>query len=183
MKSFLFLLLLLLFCILGYSQNNGQYFENSVIRIQYIGYVNNYYLFEVTNKTECENYIKVDKEGNFQNYTVEGNSSITIRISAPSPDIVVNFKVKREGGPSCSSNPDNGWIELSSPSPLLGLKNIITILKTERVSTDAVRILFRVSKPAKMYKIKLSLDGINYKDVEIINNANNKLLYDVTVKY
>lgn len=180
--KYLLLLLLLLFCILGYSQNNGQFFENSAIRIKYIAYSDSCHYFQVTNKTECENKIKVDKQGNFQDYVVPANDSILICIPSSSYFVVVKFKVKREGGPFCSANPDNGWIELSSPGPALGI-NSLKILQCVRINNHTVRVVFQGLAPAKFYRIRISYDGINYKYVQFVTPKENQTIYSVIVNY
>lgn len=180
MKKYLFILLIIFISNYAYSQNNGQFFENSVIKIQYIGYNNGNHIFLVENKTNCPVLIKVDKTGSFQSHTVQGNSLFSILIPASSSNTIVKFKVKREGGPSCSSNPDNGWIELESPGPILNNTGNIKIISINRLPNNKVKVLFECNSniDIKEFRIKTSKTSENFKVIKVIPKQNTKF-YEV----
>lgn len=179
-KLFLFVLLIISSLFL-YSQNNGQFFENSVIRIEYMGYSDTYHLFQVTNKVDCENKIKVNRDNQFEDYIVPPNSSIVIKFYAISASTIVRFKVKREGGPTCGSNPDNGWVELQSGDVTLSLSDNIKIISYSKTKNNKIKIVFKVldNKNIKEFRIKTSKNGNNFKVIKIVpvKNTNYYEIY------
>jgi hypothetical protein len=119
MKRILTILLFLLFSIVGYSQNGGQFFENNVIRIQYLGYSLSKHSFKVVNKQVCEARIRTRAEQDpAVDIQVIANDSSVVQVSRPTPQAII-FKAKAET--SCVSNPDMGWLEINTgrlPLPL-----------------------------------------------------------------
>lgn len=131
MKKFLFLLLLLLFNLLGYSQNGGQFFENNVIKIFYLGYSFGEHTFRVCNKQSCEARIRTKADQDpAVDIQVLPDSCVIVSISRPNP---ANIKFRAKAEISCPSftNPDMGWLELNTADFVLNLLegNNITIVR------------------------------------------------------
>jgi hypothetical protein len=121
MKKFLFLLLLLIFALLGYSQNGGQFFENNVIKVFYLGYSSGTHTFRVCNKQNCEARIrtKADEDPAIDvQVAAEGCNIVTV--SRPNP-ANVKFRVKAETSCPSFTNPDMGWLELNTSNFVLNL--------------------------------------------------------------
>jgi hypothetical protein len=111
--------LLMLFSLIARAQNGGQFFENNVIRIQYLGYSSGKHSFKVVNKQACEARIRTRAEQDpAVDIQVIANDSSVVQVSRPTPQAII-FKVKAET--SCVSNPDMGLLEINTgrlPLPL-----------------------------------------------------------------
>jgi hypothetical protein len=131
MKKFLFLLLLLIFALLGYSQNGGQFFENNVIKVFYLGYSSGTHTFRVCNKQNCEARIrtKADQDSAID-IQVAADSCVIVSVNRPNP---ANIKFRAKAEVSCPSftNPDMGWLELNTSDFVLNLVegNSITVVR------------------------------------------------------
>jgi hypothetical protein len=119
MKKLLIILLSLLFSILGYSQNGGQFFENNVIIVKVIGYSNGQYIFSVINKQTCEARIRTKADQDPAVGVVIGAGDSTW-ITVPRPEgVEILFRAKAET--FCISNPDMGWLEIKITLTVLSL--------------------------------------------------------------
>jgi hypothetical protein len=104
--------LLTLFSLIAGAQNGGQFYENNVIRITYLGYDSGVHLFRVCNKQTCGARIRTkadqDKAVDVQ---VDSADCVIVHIfrSTPAP---ILFRAKAET--SCVSNPDMGWLEINT---------------------------------------------------------------------
>ena len=104
--------LLMLFSLIARAQNGGQFFENNVIRIQYLGYSSGKHSFKVVNKQVCEARIRTRAEQDpAVDIQVIANDSSVVQVSRLTPQTII-FKVKAET--SCVSNPDMGWLEINT---------------------------------------------------------------------
>jgi hypothetical protein len=104
--------LLMLFSLIARAQNGGQFFENNVIRIQYLGYSLNKHSFKVVNKQVCEARIRTRAEQDpAVDIQVLANDSSVVQVNRPTPQAMI-FKAKAET--SCISNPDMGWLEINT---------------------------------------------------------------------
>jgi len=104
--------LLMLFSLIARAQNGGQFFENNVIRIQYLGYSSGKHSFKVVNKQICEARIRTRAEQDpAVDIQVIANDSSVVQVSRLTPQTII-FKVKAET--SCVSNPDMGWLEINT---------------------------------------------------------------------
>jgi len=165
MKTVL-LTVMLLCSLLGYSQNGGQFNENNVLKVDYVGYNNGNHIFKIINKINCVLGVKIDKNGVTSSQTMAGLQETVIVVTAPqTPQITI--KAKRESGANCRQNPDNGWVELQS-SIVLPIKfGGITAIK---VSSNLIKLTFDVEEDhaLKSYGIMVSPDGKNFKRVKVL---------------
>lgn len=157
---------MLLGSLFGYSQNGGQFNENNVLKLEYVGYSSNAHIYKVTNKVNCQLGIKIDQPGGTSSQTMVGLQQTLVSITAPQTP-QVNLKAKREFGASCKQNPDNGWVELQS-SIVLPIK-FGKILAT-RVSSKTIKLQFESEEDLSIshYDVKISYDAKNFKKVVVL---------------
>lgn len=121
MKKSLIILLLLLFSILGYSQNGGQFFENNVLIVKMISYSNGQYVFSIINKQTCEARVRTKADQDpAVDVIVNAKDSILTTVLRPRGGEIV-FRAKAET--FCVSNPDMGWLEIKINLASLSLEN------------------------------------------------------------
>ena len=131
MKRFLIFTLLSLLSLFGYSQNGGQFFENNVIKVFYLGYSFGEHTFRVCNKQSCEARIrtKADQDPAVDIQVIPDSCAI---VSVPRPN-PTNIKFRAKAETSCPSftNPDMGWLELNTSNFALNLVegNNITVVR------------------------------------------------------
>jgi hypothetical protein len=156
----------LLCSLFGYSQNGGQFNENNVLKVDYVGYNNGNHIFKIINKVDCSLGIKIDKNGTTSSQTMTGLQETIIVVTAPqTPQI--NVKAKRETGAACKQNPDNGWVELQS-SIVLPIK--FGGIVATRINPNLIKLTFDVEEDhtLKSYGIMVSPDGKNFKRVTVL---------------
>ena len=130
MKRFLIFTILSLLSLFGYSQNGGQFFENNVIKVFYLGYSFGEHTFRVCNKQNCEARIRTKADQDpAVDIQVLSNSCLIVNVPRPNPG---NIKFRAKAETSCPSftNPDMGWLELNTSDFLLNLvegNNITTV--------------------------------------------------------
>lgn len=119
MKKIITILLLLLICLICVGQNGGQFFENNVIRVNYLGYSNAQHTFIVCNKQDCEARIrtKADQDPAID-IIVKALSCETVYVARPT-SINILFRAKAET--ACITRPDMGWLELNTALVTLSL--------------------------------------------------------------
>jgi hypothetical protein len=207
MKKLLIILLLLLFSILGYSQNGGQYFENNVIIVKVIGYSNGQYIFSVINKQNCEARIRTKADQDpAVDVVVQSKDSVWIFVPR-SEGVEILFRAKAET--FCISNPDMGWLEVKLNLAVLNLfltpfiyiyresdiyKVILknNVLKSEFPTSEnqivliydgiGNRLFYQKSFVRKQYEIDLSSHlklGLNFIRVVIENRQYSNFLFKV----
>jgi hypothetical protein len=161
------LLSLMLMCsVFCYSQNGGQFNENNVLKIDYVGYSNGNHVFKIINKVSCDLGVKIDKMGATSSQLMTPLQETVVLVTAPqSPQITL--KAKRESGANCRQNPDNGWVELQSSIVLPITFGGITATK---ISPNLIKLTFDVEEDhtIKNYGIMLSPDGKNFKRIQIL---------------
>jgi hypothetical protein len=207
MKRILTILLCLLFSIIGYSQNGGQYFENNVIIVKFIAYSNGEYIFSVINKQECTARIRT-KADQDPAVDVVINAGDSVWVSVPRPqNVEILFRAKAET--FCVSNPDMGWLEVKLNLGVLDLtitpfihiyreSNIYkvilknNILKSEFPTPEnqivliydgiGNRLFYQKSFVRKQYEIDISSHlkpGLNFIRVVIENRQYSNFLFKV----
>jgi hypothetical protein len=130
MKRFLIFTLLSLLSLFGYSQNGGQFFENNVIKVFYLGYSFGEHTFRVCNKQSCEARIRTKADQDpAVDVQVKPDSCVIVKVFRPNPG---NIKFRAKAETSCPSftNPDMGWLELNTADFVLHLvegNNIVVI--------------------------------------------------------
>lgn len=104
--------ILLIISLLSNAQNGGQFFENNVIRINYLGYSNGLHSFTVCNKQDCEARIRTKADQDVAiDIMVKALECETVYVARPT-NMNVLFRAKAET--SCISRPDMGWLEINT---------------------------------------------------------------------
>jgi hypothetical protein len=167
MKS-AFLFFLLLLSLNAVSQNGGQFFENNIVRINYLGYSDSLHIFKVCNKQTCEARIrtKADQDAAID-IIVQALSCETVRVARPT-NINILFRAKAET--FCISNPDMGWLEINTG--LLTLPLIETNYIFIDRGTNKLEIFIRNGI------FKSSFTNTNYTQTIRIFNLSGKKLYE-----
>jgi len=167
MKNMLTCILLIL-SLLSKAQNGGQYFENNVIRINYLGYSDGLHVFKVCNKQFCETRIrtKADQDPAID-IIVQSLSCETVAVARPT-NINILFRAKAET--SCISNPDMGWLELNTALLTLPL------IETNYISIPRGPNKLQISIKNGVYRS--SFDNTNYIETIRVYNISGRKLYD-----
>jgi hypothetical protein len=115
----LFVLILTLLSYFANAQNGGQFFENNVIRVNYLGYSNGQHTFIVCNKQDCEARIrtKADQDPAID-IIIKALSCETVYVARPT-NINILFRAKAET--ACITRPDMGWLEINTALLVLPL--------------------------------------------------------------
>lgn len=108
----IFTFILLIISLLSNAQNGGQFFENNVIRVNYLGYSSGLHSFTVCNKQDCEARIrtKADQDAAID-IIVRALSCETVYVARPT-NINILFRAKAET--ACITRPDMGWLEINT---------------------------------------------------------------------
>jgi len=133
MKQFLIFTLILMTSLFVKGQNGGQFPENNVIRVEYIGYFNGNHVAKVCNKQNCEARIRTKAEQDpAVDVLVPADSCITILVPRPTSAAIL-FRAKAETSCPSFTNPDMGWLETNFISAVLNLTdgNPIRIVREE----------------------------------------------------
>jgi hypothetical protein len=119
----------MLFSLIAGAQNGGQFFENNVIRVEYVGYFNGQHTFKVHNKQNCQARIrtKADQDPAID-IQVPPNSHVLVYVTRPTSASIL-FRAKAET--FCISNPDMGWLEINTALTPLSLNEDISESRNE----------------------------------------------------
>jgi hypothetical protein len=131
MKNILILILSLLFSLNIFAQNGGQFFENNVIRLGYVGYSSGTHTFKIVNKQNCEVTIRTKADNDAAiDVIVSNGDSVYVNVFRGNP-ANIKFRVKAETSCPNFTNPDMGWLELNTSIFTLNLveSNNITIIR------------------------------------------------------
>ena len=162
MKKLLIILLMSFLSLKSYSQNGGQFYENNVILLEYIGYSSGKHAFKVCNKQTCNATIrtKADQDPAID-VQVSGKTCAFVYVERLTP-VNIKFRVKAET--SCPSfvNPDMGWLELNTSNFALPLVES-NLIRFERGSNKITIFIER---------------GILTCDFGQLTDVQNLLIYD-----
>jgi hypothetical protein len=104
--------ILLIISLSSNAQNGGQFFENNVIRVNYLGYSSGLHSFTVCNKQECEARIRTKADQDVAiDIMVKALGCETIYV-ARATSINILFRAKAET--ACITRPDMGWLEINT---------------------------------------------------------------------
>lgn len=167
MKKIIYFLLLL-FPLFSMGQNGGQLNENSVIKIDYLGYANGNHTFKVTNKQPCQ--VKTQ-------YTVVGSSTITDTVVGANgsyliiiPSQLSEIKVTKARTVEFCPNvaPDRGWVERDNTQPVLPIK--FKSITARRLDMSTIRLVFESEEDntIRYYNIRISFDNRVWKTFTIL---------------
>jgi hypothetical protein len=122
--------LLTLASLTGMAQNGGQFFENNVIRIEYVGYLGGQHVFKVCNKQNCEARIRTKADQDpAVDIQVPPNACVLHNVNRPTSAGIL-FRTKAET--ACITNPDMGWLEINTVLITLPMKEEIDAIREER---------------------------------------------------
>jgi hypothetical protein len=141
MKQFLIFTLLYLLSFFGYSQNGGQFYENNVIKVEYLGYFNGNHTARVCNKQNCEARIRTKADQDpAVDVIVPANECTIVTIARPTSAAVL-FRAKAETSCPSFTNPDMGWLETTFINGVLNLvenNNIVVIHGSNKLEMSIV---------------------------------------------
>jgi len=167
---FIFLIWLILINLSSLGQNNGQFAQNDVISVFYLGFENNTYLFKITNKLDCRIDIRYRFE---QTPSVDTSVLDSIYISIPHQSLpYVKFIVKPFPQSVCilgGSQIDMGLLEINTSFGVLNISPNNFITNPRNTSTTSVQIVGGV----------LNIDVGNRKVLQttIVYNVNGEVLF------
>jgi hypothetical protein len=186
MKQLLALIPLLFSSFFAKAQNGGQFFENNVIRVNYIGYANGSHSFTVCNKQSCEARIRTKADQDpAVDIQVAPNSCSTVTVNRPTP-APIKFRAKAETSCPNFANPDMGWLEINTGNVALPLNEetveYIREKKEMKVWIESNRYVVIETGNTKMYNLQIRVTGINgvqmfYHKQKIHKNAKIDLGY------
>lgn len=164
----LFVLILVLLSSFVKGQNGGQYFENNVIRINYLGYSNGIHTFVVCNKQDCEARIrtKADQDPAID-IMVKALECETLFIAKPTNANIL-FRAKAET--ACITRPDMGWLEINTS--LLTLP----IIETNYIFIERGPNKLEISIKNGIYRS--SFTNLKYTQTLRVYNLSGKKLYE-----
>lgn len=160
--------ILLIISLLSKGQNGGQFFENNVIRVNYLGYSNGKHSFTVCNKQDCEARIRTKADQDVAiDIIVKALSCETVYVYRPT-NINILFRAKAET--SCISRPDMGWLELNTALLTLPL------IETNYIFVDRGPNKLQIS--IKNGVFKSSFTNTHYTQTIKVYNLSGKKLYE-----
>lgn len=184
MKQLLMAFLCSLLSIVGLSQNGGQNTENNILKITYLGWVDGEHKVILQNKVNCEVTATYNFDGVTADITIPALSSVTLT-KAATQGSVLTAKAKRRSGANCISQPDNGWVEITTIGGVLPVK--FKSIKGKRIDKNTIEVTFEAEEDYDLnyYNIKVSNDGINYRVVGVIfpEGVVASKTYTITVKF
>jgi hypothetical protein len=177
MKQLSIIFLLLFLTLVARAQNGGQFFENNVIHVSYLGYSSGVHIFKVRNKQNCEARIrtKADQDPAID-IQVASKDSAYAQVTRNTP-MPILFRVKAET--ACVSNPDMGWLEINTAFVALPLseetqrqieeKKGISVQLSRSVLTIATNNNVTYNQTVEVY----SVNGIKqyYKSFKMNRNS------------
>ncbi len=178
MKQFLIFTLLCLLSFFGYSQNGGQFPENNVIKVEYLGYFNGNHTARVCNKQNCEARIRTKADQDpAVDVIVPANGCVVVTIARPTSAAVL-FRAKAETSCPSFTNPDMGWLETTFTNVVLNLvegNNIIVIRGPNKLELSIVGDVLKSSYGTLNYieHIRIySISGIiKYDDITFVKRS------------
>lgn len=175
---FLFLIWFILISFLSNAQNGGQFAQNDVISVSYLGYENNIYLFKITNKLDCDVEVRYRFEQTPSvDTTILANSSVHISIpyrSLPS----ISFTVKPVPQTVCilgGSQIDMGLLELDVSATLdLQPSGFTTnVRNTSNISVYIERGVLKTDVGNNIFPQVVTIYDVNgrvlFKDRRVVN--------------
>ena len=160
--------ILLIISLLSKGQNGGQFFENNVIRVNYLGYSNGKHSFTVCNKQDCEARIrtKADQDAAID-IIVKALECETVYVARPT-NINILFRAKAET--ACITRPDMGWLEINTSLltlPLIETNYIVINRGPNKLEISIKNGVF-----------KSSFTNTYYTQTIRVYNLNGKKLYE-----
>lgn len=160
----------------SFSQNGGQFFQNNLLRIQYMSYFSGVHTFKVVNKQSCIATIRTK---------VDQDPSVDLQISANDSTYVTvardpgNVKFRSKAETACVSNPDMGWLEINTSDFALNLveDNSITISRgPHKLEISLINGIVKSSYGTLNYiehiKVYGILGTVKYDDLEFVKRSN-----------
>lgn len=181
MKKILSLLVLTLCQFFAFSQTPTPS-ENNILKLTYISWQAGVHTFELKNKSECKVYVRLEVNGKNSDISINGNSTYTIKETAPI-NTIVTVRAKRTSGGTCVRGVSSSWIELQSPLPL-PIKFLS--ISAKRQDSGDILLTFETEEDNSIhqYNVNISEDGRNFKTYSIVmpNGIVGKKKYTVIIK-
>jgi hypothetical protein len=160
--------ILLIISLLSKGQNGGQFFENNVIRVNYLGYSNGQHSFLVCNKQDCEARIRTKADQDVAiDIIVRALGCETVYV-ARATSINILFRAKAET--ACITRPDMGWLELNTA--------LLTLPLIENNYVFINRGQNKLEISIKNGIFKSGFGNINYTETVKVYNLFGKKLYE-----
>lgn len=179
MKQFLILTVLLLTSFFATAQNGGQFYQNNVIRVEYLSYSAGTHTFKIVNKQTCEVRIRTKADTDAAvDINVAAGDSFYVNVFRGNPGNV-KFRVKAET--SCPSfvNPDMGWLELNTAGFTLNLvegNNIVIVRGPNKLDLSINGGILKSSYGSLNYiehiKIYSIMGNVKYDEVIFARRSN-----------
>ncbi|CAB4142821.1 hypothetical protein UFOVP449_81 [uncultured Caudovirales phage] len=185
LSKILYSIFILILPLITLAQNGGQSNENSVLKINYIGYSGSYFLFKIENKQNCAVRIQYTHSGNTRmlDTTIEALSVFLYKIPSTFSE---KFIAKARSRSFCPNElPDQGWVEAETISSTLPVTFMGIFVK--KINHNTLNVKFKVDEDntIKFYRVLISIDGgkkyIN-KIILFPNGMEGKKLYEVNIK-
>jgi len=174
MKKFLILPILTLLSLLSRAQNGGQFYQNNVIRLEYLGYAAGTHTFKVVNKQNCQVTIRTKADTDAAiDIVVPANDFFYANVFRVNPGNV-KFRVKAETSCPNFANSDMGWLELNTSNFTLPLDE--TQYEYEREKRDMSVTL----QQGRWLQIETNNNKYYNLTVELVNLSGVRLFYSRT---
>jgi hypothetical protein len=181
MKKLLIFLAILLISLVGYTQNGGQAQENSVIRIEYRGFLSGKHVYRIINKQPCQvrSEYRIYGQPNAIEITLPASGFIEVELNS-----LEATTVKAKAQSFCpNTQPDRGWVEVVVSNTLpVKFKS----LSIKKLSENLLEVTFEAyeDNTIKYYNIMVGTDGKNYRIATMVfpNGIEGDKKYVIKVK-
>lgn len=183
MKKFLISVIITFISIFAQSQTYPLIAENNALKVESIGWVGtNSYRIKVTNKANCSTSIRINYNTGTKDTTLSNLVSTYFNLNNVLQSATY-IRVKRTSGATCISSCSEDYVYVGFNNVILPVqfKSIIS----KRIDDDHVMIIFEAEEDNTIqnYRIKISSDGIDFKDATIIfpNGIQGNKKYTITL--
>jgi hypothetical protein len=184
MKTLSLFSMLVLSSLLGICQNGGLASENSLVKMEFIGYSNGANIIKITNKQTCDVTVeyKVGHSGPTKEVSISGSGNWYLNVPAAiNQEVVVKSRAKT----FCGTNTDAGWTELTVVgNPVLPI--VFGPITAMKVSPNLIKLTFEAEEDfdLKYYNILVSPDGKTWKKAQVLfpNGITGRKKYSILVK-
>lgn len=183
--KWLFLIWFLLIALFSKAQNGGQFAQNDVIIVSYLGFENNTYVFKITNKLDCDIEVRYRFEQFASVDTIIPKSSSIYTPITSSALSSFSFTVKPIPQTVCilgGSKVDMGLLEINfSPILLFQPNNFIRISPPkEKISVQLHENVLKTNLGNNIFPQSVTIYDFNgrilFKDRRIVNKQSTIFL-------
>lgn len=167
------------FYFLSNAQNGGQFSENNLIKVEYLGYFNGNHTAKVCNKQNCEARIRTKADQDpAMDVIVPANECVIVTV-ARSTSAAVLFRAKAEKSCPSFTNPDMGWVEIDFISCVLNLvddNRIVVIRGPNKLEISLIGGILNTNYDMVDYTQTIKICNITgvvrYKNVIFVRKSN-----------